>query len=83
MIKIIIVVEQEDGIDFRAYSLQISNKHADLSPDVRLGSMETNRESGANDAVTGQPSLTRFDGGCHFPWPQPGRTLETQQIFMN
>ena len=83
MIKILFVIEEEDGIDFRAYSLQISNKAADLSPDVRLGSMEINKEPGAGDTVTGQSSLTGFGGSCHFPWQQPGRILETQQIFMN
>jgi hypothetical protein len=83
MIKILIVIEQEEGIDFRAYSLQISNKPADLSPDVKLRPIETNRETGADDAVTGRPSFTGFDGSCHFPWQQSGRTLESQQIFMN
>jgi hypothetical protein len=83
MIKILIVLEEEDGIDFRAYSFQISNRSNELPPHVKLHSNETNEEPAADNAVTRQSSFTGFDGSCSFPIPQSRRALETQQIFMN
>ena len=83
MIKILIVLEEEDGIDFRAYSLQISNKSEDLPTHVKLHLIETNEESGADNAIMRPPSRTGFEGNCRFPMPQLRRALETRQIFMN
>jgi hypothetical protein len=83
MIKILIVLEEEDGIDFRAYSLQISNRSEDLPPNVTLHLIKTNEAPGADNAITRPASRTGFEGNCRFPMPQLRRALETQQIFMN
>lgn len=82
MIKILIVLEEEDGIDFRAYSLQISNSYKDLPPHVRLHLTGANDEPRADNAVK-RPPGTGFQADCHHTVPQSGRALETQQIFMN
>ena len=83
MIKIFIVLEEEDGIDFRAYSLQISNKSEDLPPNVKLHLIKTNQAPGADNAIMRPASRTWFEGNCRFPMPQLRRALETRQIFMN
>jgi hypothetical protein len=82
MIKILIVIEEEDGIDFRAYSLQISNRSADMPPSAKLRLIETNEEQHVENTVN-RPSLTGFQANCRYAMPQPGRTSETRQIFMN
>jgi len=82
MIKILIVLEEEDGIDFRAYSLQISNRSEDLPPYVKLRLIETNEEPGVDSAIK-RPPQTGFQANCRYPIPQSGRMLETRQIFMN
>jgi len=82
MIKILIVLEEEDGIDFRAYSLQISNISEDLPPHVKLHLIETNEEPGADNAIM-RPPQTGLQANCRFPMPQLRRALETRQIFMN
>jgi hypothetical protein len=81
MIKILIVIEEEGGIDFRAYSLQISNKSIDLPPHVKMRLIETNEEPRINNALT-RPPRTGFESNCRYTMPQ-GRVLETRQIFMN
>lgn len=83
MIKIFIVLEEEDGIDFRAYSLQISNRSEDLPPHVTLHLIKTNEAPGADNAIMRPASRTGFEGNCRFPMPQLRRALETRQIFMN
>lgn len=83
MIKIFIVLEEEDGIDFRAYSLQISNRSEDLPPHVTLQLIKTNEAPGADNVIMRTPSRTWFEGNCRFPMPQLRRALETRQIFMN
>jgi hypothetical protein len=83
MIKIFIVLEEKDGIDFRAYSLQISNRSEDLPPNVKLHLIETNEAPGADNAVTSPSSPNGVEGNCRFPMLQLTRALETRQIFMN
>ncbi|MCJ7515873.1 MAG: hypothetical protein MUO89_07945 [Dehalococcoidia bacterium] len=83
MIKILIVLEEEDGIDFRAYALQISNRSKESPPHAKLQLIETNEAPGADNGVTSRPSFAGFDGSYRFPMPQLRKTLETQQIFMN
>jgi hypothetical protein len=83
MIKILIVLEEEDGIDFRAYSFQISDRSKELPPHAKLHFTETNEEPTADNAITRQSSFAGFDGSGRFPMPQSRRALETQQIFMN
>jgi hypothetical protein len=83
MIKILIVLEEEDGIDFRAYSFQISDRSKELLPHVKLHSDGTNEEPAADNVITRQSSFAGFDGSYRFPTPQSRRALETQQIFMN
>jgi hypothetical protein len=83
MIKIFIFLEEEDGIDFRAYSLQISNKSEDLPPNVTLQLIKTNEAPGADNAVTSSSSPNGVEGNCRFPMPQLRRALEARQIFMN
>jgi len=83
MIKILIVLEEEDGIDFRAYSFQISDRSEQLPPYVKLHSTDTNEEPAADNVITRQSSFTGFDGSSRFPMPQSRRVLETQRIFMN
>jgi hypothetical protein len=82
MIKILIVIEEEDGIDFRAYSLQISNRSIDLPPHVKLRLIETNEEPGVENAIK-RPPRTGFQANCRYAMPQSVRALETRQIFMN
>jgi hypothetical protein len=82
MIKILIVLEEEDGIDFRAYSLQISNRSEDLPPHVKLRLIETNEEPGVENTIK-RPPRTGFQANCRYTMPQSGRALETRQIFMN
>jgi hypothetical protein len=82
MIKILFVLEEEDGIDFRAYSLQISNRSKDLPPHVKLRVIETNEEPGVDNAIK-RPPQTGFEANHRYPMPQSGRALESRQIFMN
>jgi len=82
MIKILIVLEEEDGIDFRAYSLQISNRSNDLPPHVKFRLIESNEEPGVDDAIKRSPQ-TGFNANYRYPMPQSGKALETRQIFMN
>jgi len=82
MIKIFIVLEEEDGIDFRAYSLQISSRSTDLPLHVKLRLIETNEKS-SDDNNTMRTPRTGFEGNYRYPMPQLGKTLETRQIFMN
>jgi hypothetical protein len=83
MIKILIVLEEEDGIDFRAYALQISNRSNESPPHAKLQLTETNQEPGSDNVVSNRPSFAGFDGSYRFPMPQLRKTLETRQIFMN
>ena len=82
MIKILIVIEEEEGIDFRAYSLQISSNSKDLPPHVKLRLIETNAEPGVDNAIK-RPPRTGFQDNCRYTMPHSGRALETRQIFMN
>jgi len=82
MIKILIVLEEEDGIDFRAYSLQISNRSVDLPPHVKLRLIETSEEPGVDNTIQ-RPPQTGLQANSNYPMPQSGRALETRQIFMN
>ncbi len=82
MIKILFVIEEENGIDFRAYSLQISNISKDLPPQVKLRLIETSDEPGVDSAIQ-RPPQTGFQGNRHYLMPKSGRALETRQIFMN
>jgi hypothetical protein len=83
MIKILIVLEEEDGIDFRAYSLQISNRSKDLPPQAKLQPFETNAEPDAVNDLLKPSSDTELKCNFRIPVRQLPRTLETQQIFMN
>lgn len=82
MIKILIVLEEEDGIDFRAYSLQISNGPKDLPPHVKLRSIDTNEEPSVDSTIK-RPTQTGFQANYRYTMPRSGRALETRQIFMN
>jgi hypothetical protein len=82
MIKILIVIEEEDGIDFRAYSLQISNESADAPPHGQLRSIQANGEPATDNTISRAPR-TGFQADRRYTMPQSGRTLETRQIFMN
>lgn len=82
MIKILIVIEKEDGIDFRAYSLQISSRSPDLPSNATLRLIETNEEPGVENAANTQSS-TGFEANRRYAMPQSIRALETRQIFMN
>ena len=82
MIKILIVIEEEEGIDFRAYSLQISNRSIDLPPHAKLRLIGTSEEPGVDNAIK-RPPQTGFQANHHYSMPQSGRALETRQIFMN
>lgn len=82
MIKILIVLEEDDGMDFRAYALQISNNSIGSPPQAKLHSIENNNVHRAGD--TNEQSF-RSDGeeNNHSIMHQPGRPLDTRQIFMN
>ena len=82
MIKILFVIEEEDGIDFRAYSLQISKGSTEMPPTAKLQLIEDNEESHAENTVN-RPPLTGFQANRGYDIPQSGRTSETKQIFMN
>ncbi len=82
MIKILIVLEEDDGMDFRAYALQISNKSKDSSPRTKLRSIENNNAPHAGDANE-RLSLTGDENNNRSVMHQMGRPLETRQIFMN
>jgi len=81
MIKILIVIEKEDGIDFRAYSLQISSPSVDMPARAELRLIEADQEPGASNDLR-RPPRTGFQSNYRYPM-QSGRTLETRQIFMN
>ena len=82
MIKILIVIEEEEGIDFRAYSLQISNKPSDLTTHAELRLIDTNEEHHVEN-VAKSPSSTGFQANCRYATPRSVRPLESRQIFMN
>jgi len=82
MIKILFVIEEEDGIDFRAYSLQISNRSTDLSPHADLRLIETSEEQHVENAVK-RPPYTEFQANRRNSMGQWGKALEARQIFMN
>jgi hypothetical protein len=81
MIKILIVIEEEDGVDFRAYSLQITDRPTDLNPRVKMRMIE-NEDKQAADKAARRPQ-TGFLDNCRYTTPQSGSSLETRQIFMN
>jgi hypothetical protein len=83
MIKILIVLEEEGGVDFRAYSFQISNGSENTSPHVGSRLTGASEEPGTDNGITRRSSPVGFDSSCRFPMPQIRRALETQQIFMN
>jgi len=83
MIKILIVLEEEGGIDFRAYSLQISNGSDDLPAQVRMNDMIETSEAARTGHNLAQPFSTGPEPG-NVPFAQQiKRPLETKQIFMN
>jgi hypothetical protein len=82
MIKILIVLEEEDGMDFRAYALQITNKSSDSPPRARLYSIENNETPPSGDANR-PPSHAGGENNNRSIMHQIGRPLETRQIFMN
>ncbi len=82
MIKILFVIEEEDGIDFRAYSLQISNRSTDLSPHAELRLIETSEEQHVENAIK-RPPHTEFQANRRNNMGQWGKALEARQIFMN
>ncbi len=81
MIKILIVLEQEDNIDFRAYALQISNTSKDAPPQARLQLTESSQQIGADNPVS-RPSPQTDTEGCSLIH-RIRKPLETRQIFMN
>jgi hypothetical protein len=81
MIKILIVIEEEDGIDFRAYSLQISSRSSNLSPQAELRLIETSEGQHAGNTV--KRPHTGFQANYRNTMGQWGKTLEARQIFMN
>jgi hypothetical protein len=83
MIKILIVLEEEDGMDFRAYALQISNRSKDSPPQVKLHSIENNSAPRDDVAINRPSSHPGGDGNNRSLMHQIGRPLETRQIFMN
>ena len=83
MIKILFVLEEEDGIDFRAYALQISSSSKNEPPAVKLTQIaDSNGEHiGSNASGHASPPETRDNYGSYMR--QIKRPLETRQIFMN
>jgi hypothetical protein len=82
MIKILIVLEEDDGIDFRAYALQISNNSRGSPPQAKLHSIENNNVHSAGD--TNERSLhSGGEDSNRSVMHQTGRPLDTRQIFMN
>jgi len=84
MIKILIVLEEEDGIDFRAYSLQISNGSNDLPLHVKMDDMIETNEGARTGNNLSQPHSTGPEPGTVPSFAQQiKRPLESKQIFMN
>ena len=81
MIKILIVLEEEDNIDFRAYALQISNTSKGAPPQAKLQLTESSQQLGADNPVN-RPSPQTEAEGCSFIH-KIRKPLETRQIFMN
>ncbi|HEX7364993.1 MAG TPA: hypothetical protein VF366_07505 [Dehalococcoidia bacterium] len=84
MIKILIVLEEEGGIEFRAYSLQISNSADSLTTQVKMSDMvETNEGTyTGNNLIPGSSSSPESNDGHSFAH-RIKKPLETKQIFMN
>jgi len=82
MIKILIVLEDEDRIDFRAYCLQISNELNNLPPQAKLNLIESN-EATADSAVFQRTSQSGSEPDCRSTLNRGGRQLEMRQMFMN
>ena len=84
MIKILIVLEEEGGIEFRAYSLQISNSSDSLTPQVKMSDMiQTNEDTyTGNNLAPGSSSSQEPNDGHSFAY-RIKKPLETKQIFMN
>lgn len=85
MIKILIVLEEEDGVDFRAYALQISDWSKDLPPQVKLHLVESKEDSGADNVIPRPSALIQPELEDHSRslMHQIRRPLQTRQIFMN
>jgi hypothetical protein len=83
MIKILIVLEEEDGMDFRAYALQISNKSKGSPPHVKLHSIDSNDTPSVGDTNQPPSHAAGSEGNNRSIMHQMGRPLETRQIFMN
>jgi hypothetical protein len=82
MIKILIVLEEEDGMDFRAYALQISNKSKGSPPQAKLRAIDNNNTPNSNDPNR-PPSPKEDETNNRSIMHQIGRPVEARQIFMN
>jgi hypothetical protein len=82
MIKILIVLEEDDRMDFRAYALQISNMSKDSPLQAKLHSIDNNSISRTGDANEPSSSTSGEDNNRSV-MHRIGRPLETRQIFMN
>ena len=86
MIKILIVLEEEDSTDFRAYSLQISNQSKNSPPRIRMNNLVEGIEKLNGDSLPSQATPSGDGAGEENSLSfvhQMKRPLETRQIFMN
>jgi hypothetical protein len=81
MIKILIVLEEENNIDFRAYALQISDRSKGLPPQATLQLTESTEQLGAANSINPSPHTPTEDNCRSLIYQR--RPLETRQIFMN
>jgi len=83
MIKILIVLEEEDNIDFRAYALQISNTSKDSPPQAKLQLTESSEQFGTDNSLSLSSPQPDPEGRCRSFLHRIRKPLETRQIFMN
>jgi hypothetical protein len=83
MIKILIVLEEEDGIDFRAYALQVSNKANGLPSTAKLLSIENDEEMNTAGRVSPSSPELGPEVDVNKIGYRIGQPLNKRQIFMN
>jgi hypothetical protein len=82
MIKILIVLEEEGGIEFRAYSLHISNSTENSTTQVKMSDMVESNEDSYASGIPGSLSSLESSNDHSFAHRMK-KPLETKQIFMN
>jgi len=83
MIKILIVLEEEDGIEFRAYALQVTNKSNGLPSIAKLLSIENDEDMDTARRMSSLSGESEPEDDGNKTGYRVKKPMEARQIFMN